>query len=64
MSKFIAACTIIIIASTSLALADYYSPTLSADAQQRHEFRDVQQGNYPTGPAPSDAPLSQGQTDR
>jgi hypothetical protein len=59
MSKFITACTVIIIASTSVALADYYPPTLSADAQQRHEFRDVQQGNYPTGPAPSDSSVSQ-----
>ncbi|MGA0564792.1 hypothetical protein ACO2RV_20275 [Ancylobacter sp. VNQ12] len=64
MIKIIMACTAIIIATSGGVMADYYSPTLSADAQQRHEFRDVQQGSYPSGPAPSSLPVSQDQLGR
>ncbi|MFG1432877.1 hypothetical protein V5F44_11540 [Xanthobacter sp. V2C-8] len=36
-----------------VASAEPYSPTLSAEEQERHEFIDAQKNNYPSGKAES-----------
>ena len=55
-----------------VASAEPYSSTLSAEEQERHEFIDAQQGNYPSGkaegaattprPQPTDARSRAGRT--
>jgi hypothetical protein len=40
------------IVATTPVMADSYSPTLAGRERARHEFRDVQRGAYPRGPAP------------
>lgn len=54
--KGILTVAVVIVSFSAPALADYYPSTLSAEERERHEFLDVQRGNYPTGPAPFTLP--------